>query len=304
MEKLVDSHYADIRDLQSVMATTERVQPEIIFHLAAQSLVRASYQAPVETYATNVMGTVHVLAAASAVDSVGSAIVVTSDKCYDNREWCRGYRENDPMGGHDPYSSSKGCAELVTAAWRNSFCAPAGRLLGIASARAGNVFGGGDWAKDRLVPDCVRALSQGQTIGIRNPASTRPWQHVLDPLRGYLVLAERLSEDPVAYGEAWNFGPVEDDARPVGWIADRIVEAWGDDANWQTVNSDELHEAHCLKVDATKAQTRLRWSQGLRLDAALDWTVNWYRNFLRGQSALKLTEHQIEQFSELDACKV
>jgi CDP-glucose 4,6-dehydratase len=300
LDRLIDGHYRDIRDLGAVKQVMEEVQPEILVHLAAQSLVRRSYTEPVETYATNVMGTVHVLAAASAVSSVRSVIVVTSDKCYENREWFWAYREDEPMGGHDPYSSSKGCAELVTAAWRRSFCGPAGRSLGIASARAGNVIGGGDWAKDRLVPDCIRALSSGQAIGIRNPASMRPWQHVLDPLCGYLVLAERLTEDPEAYGEAWNFAPFEEDARPVAWIADRMVAAWGDNARWKKLSSDELHEAHFLKVDASKARTRLRWSQALRLDAGVDWTVNWYKNFLGGQSALKLTEQQIDQFSKLD----
>jgi CDP-glucose 4,6-dehydratase len=267
-------------------------------------LVRLSYQEPVETYATNVMGTVHVLAAANAVESVRSVVVVTSDKCYENREWLWAYRENEAMGGHDPYSSSKGCAELVTSAWRASFCDPANRRLGIASARAGNVIGGGDWAKDRLLPDCVRALSKQQPIGIRNPASTRPWQHVLDPLCGYLILAERLTHEPEVYGEPWNFGPVEQDARPVAWIADHVVRAWGGNARWEKVGSDDLHEAHFLKVDASKARSRLSWSQALRLDAGLDWAVDWYKAFLGGQSALKLTEQQIDQFSKMDAYAV
>jgi CDP-glucose 4,6-dehydratase len=301
VDAVVDSHYADIRELKSVIAVTEKTQPEIIFHLAAQSLVRLSYREPVETYATNVMGTVHVLAAASAIKSVRSVVVVTSDKCYENREWFWAYRENDSMGGHDPYSSSKGCAELVTAAWRQSFCGPAKRHLGIASARAGNVFGGGDWTIDRLVPDCIRAMSSGQAIGIRNPASTRPWQHVLDPLCGYLVLAERLTDSPESYGEAWNFGPVEEDARPVAWMADRIVHAWGENARWEKVSSDDLHEANFLKIDASKARARLQWSQALCLDAGLDWTVSWYKKSLSGQSALTLTEEQIIQFSQLGA---
>ncbi len=299
LKALVDSHYADIRDYKLVVAVTEKVQPDIVFHLAAQSLVRLSYQEPVETYATNVMGTVHVLAAASAVRSVRSAVVVTSDKCYENREWFWAYRENEAMGGYDPYSSSKGCAELVTAAWRTSFCGT--RRLGIASARAGNVIGGGDWAKDRLVPDCIRALSARQPIGIRNPASMRPWQHVLDPLCGYLILAERLTHEPEVYGEAWNFGPVDEDARPVAWIADRVVRAWGDNARWEKMGGDDLHEANFLKVDASKARSRLRWSQALRLDDCLDWTIAWYQKFLDGQSALKLTEQQIDQYTELGA---
>lgn len=298
MEALIDSHYADIRDLKSIIRVAEKVQPEIIFHLAAQSLVRLSYQQPVETYATNVMGTVHVLAAATEVKSVGSVIVVTSDKCYENREWFWAYREDEPMGGHDPYSSSKGCAELVTAAWRRSFSISEARRFGIASARAGNVIGGGDWAKDRLVPDCIRALNSGEAISIRNPTSTRPWQHVLDPLCGYLVLAERLTEEPENYGEGWNFGPREEDAQPVSWIADRIVAAWGDNARWQKVIDDELHEAHFLKVDASKARSRLGWSQRLHLDVALNWTTSWYKGLLNGKSALSLTEQQIDQFEK------
>jgi CDP-glucose 4,6-dehydratase len=299
LSSLVGSHYADIRELKAVMAFFEEAQPEIVFHLAAQSLVRRSYREPVETYATNVMGTVHVLAAAAAVNSVRSVIVVTSDKCYKNREWLWAYRENEPLGGHDPYSSSKACAELVTAAWRSSFCGAGRRNLGIASARAGNVIGGGDWAADRLVPDCVRALKSGQPIGIRNPASIRPWQHVLDPLCGYLVLAERLSEQPDAYGEAWNFGPVDEDARSVGWIADRVVSIWGGHARWETVPGDELHEANFLKVDAAKARRCLGWSPALRLDAGIDWTADWYKRVLSGQSALAVTEEQIDRYSQL-----
>jgi len=299
LKAFVDGHHTDIREFKSVVEIIEKVQPEIIFHLAAQSLVRLSYREPVETYATNVMGTVHVLAAADAVESVRSVIVVTSDKCYENRDWLWAYREDEPMGGHDPYSSSKGCAELVTAAWRKSFCGPAKRQLGIASARAGNVIGGGDWAADRVIPDCIRALHSGQAIGIRNPASTRPWQHVLDPLCGYLILAERLASDPQSYGQGWNFGPLDEDARPVGWIADRVVAAWGEGARWQKVGGDELHEAGSLKIDASKARARLGWAPALRLETGIDWTINWYRDFLNGQSALKLTEQQIGRYSRL-----
>jgi CDP-glucose 4,6-dehydratase len=302
MEAFVDNHYADIRDRDSVMTVMKAVQPEVVFHLAAQSLVRLSYLEPVETYATNVMGTVHVLAAVSAIASVGATIVVTSDKCYENKDELRAYREDEPMGGHDPYSSSKGCAELVTAAWRKSFRPAAGRRLGIASARAGNVIGGGDWATDRLIPDCVRALKSGRAIGIRNPDSVRPWQHVLDPLCGYLVLAERLTAEPEAYGEAWNFGPVDEDARPISWIADRLVKTWGGSARWEKVAGDELHEAKYLKVDSSKARNRLQWRQGLRLAGALDWTLDWYKSFLGGGPALPLTEQQIERYRGLDAC--
>ncbi len=298
------NHYDDIRELKAVMSVMEQAQPEIVFHLAAQSLVRRSYREPIETYVTNVMGTVHVLAAATAVNSVRSVIVVTSDKCYEHRESPLPYREDEPMGGHDPYSSSKGCAELVTAAWRRSYCGPTSRSLGIASARAGNVIGGGDWAADRLIPDCIRALQAGRVIGIRNPDSIRPWQHVLEPLCGYLILAERLTCDRSAYAEAWNFGPLDQDARPVRWIADRITNGWGGSARWEKISAGELREADILKVDASKARRRLGWSPALGLDAAIDWTIAWYKQVGGGQSALAVTEDQIDRYSALVATPV
>jgi CDP-glucose 4,6-dehydratase len=300
LEAAIDTRYADIRDLDAVTRAMERIQPELVFHLAAQSLVRLSYREPVATYATNVMGTVHVLAAAQATPSVRCVVVVTSDKCYENREWLWAYREDEKLGGHDPYSSSKACAELVTAAWRRSFCSPAGaRQMAIASVRAGNVFGGGDWAEDRLVPDCMRALATPRPIGIRNPSATRPWQHVLDPLCGYLLLAERLWSEPETYSEAWNFGPSEGDIRPVAWIASRIVALWGDGARWEPVAGDQLHEAQLLKVDAAKARTRLGWSPRLTLETGLSWTVEWYRAHAQGGAARELTEIQIARFGEL-----
>jgi CDP-glucose 4,6-dehydratase len=298
LESAIDTSFADIRDLDALTRAVERIQPQLVFHLAAQSLVRLSYREPVATYATNIMGTVHVLAAAQRAASVRSLVVVTSDKCYENREWLWAYREDEPLGGHDPYSSSKACAELVTAAWRRSFCPPGGtRQLGIASARAGNVYGGGDWAEDRLVPDCMRALGDGRPIGIRNPRSIRPWQHVLDPLSGYLILAERLWDEPEAYGEAWNFGPRDDEIRPVGWVASRIVELWGDGARWETRAGDGRHEAALLKVDAAKARTRLGWSQRVPLETGLDWTVEWYRAYAQGGAARELSEDQIARFA-------
>jgi CDP-glucose 4,6-dehydratase len=297
IEPLVDTTYGDIRDADVVRRAIEAARPHIVFHLAAQSLVRPSYREPVATYATNVMGTVHVLAAATAVSSVRCVVVVTSDKCYENREWLWAYRESEPLGGHDPYSSSKACAELVTTAWRRSFLDGSGHpAVGLASVRAGNVIGGGDWAEDRLIPDCIRALVAGLPIAIRNPQATRPWQHVLDPLSGYLMLAQRLWDEPQAYGEAWNFGPGENDVRPVGWIASGVVGRWGEGARWEATSSDTRHEATLLKVDASKARARLGWSQRLRLEAGLDWTVEWYRAFSRAQSARALTEDQITRF--------
>jgi CDP-glucose 4,6-dehydratase len=301
LDTILRSTFADIRDIDSVMRNMREIKPEIVLHLAAQALVRPSYVDPIGTYATNVMGTVHVLAAAQAIDSVRSVVIVTSDKCYENREWFWAYREDEPMGGHDPYSSSKGCAELVTAAWRRSYGGPgAKRHLGIGSARAGNVIGGGDWGADRLLPDCIRALIAGKAIDVRNPHATRPWQHVLDPLCGYLILAQRLWADPVTYGEGWNFGPVEEDAKPVAWIATKVVDTWGGNARWQSVTSESApHEATFLKVDASKARSRLRWSQRLRLNDGLEWTVAWYRKFVQGDSARALAEEQIGRFCSI-----
>ena len=230
----MDSRFADLRDAQQVLAAVRAAEPEIVLHLAAQPLVRQSYADPVETYATNVMGTVHLLEAVRGLAGVRAVVVVTSDKCYENREWVWGYRENEPMGGFDPYSSSKGCVELVTAAYRNSFF-PASRYaehgVAIATARAGNVIGGGDWATDRLIPDCIRALEAGMPVRLRCPDAVRPWQHVLDPLAGYLVLAERLHVDGAAFAEAWNFGPADEDARPVRWVVEQLVRGWGGGAS-------------------------------------------------------------------------
>jgi CDP-glucose 4,6-dehydratase len=300
--EVVQDDFVDIRDADAVARAMRRMEPDIVLHLAAQSLVRPSYVDPIGTYATNVMGTVHLLAAAQQVESVRSLVVVTSDKCYENREWVWAYREDEPMGGHDPYSSSKGCAELVTSAWRSSFCsAKGGRALGLSSARAGNVVGGGDWAEDRLVPDCIRAIMNNKTIQIRNPNATRPWQHVLDPLCGYLVLAERLTEEPAKYAEGWNFGPAEEDAKPVGWIASRVAKNWGEGAEWQAaISAANPHEARFLKVDASKARAYLNWGQRLRIDRCLEWTVDWYRRYLKGESARQLTEQQIDLFCSLN----
>jgi CDP-glucose 4,6-dehydratase len=224
--------------------------------------------------------------------------VVTSDKCYENREWLWAYREDEPLGGHDPYSSSKACAELVTAAWRRSFSGPeAARRIGIASVRAGNVIGGGDWAEDRLLPDCMRALSEGRAIGIRNPGAVRPWQHVLDPLCGYLMLAERLWDDPAAFGGAWNFGPTESDVKPVTWIASRIVQHWGNGARWQRIESGGPHEAGLLKIDSSKARARLGWIPRLSIDTGLKWTVEWYKALRCGRAARGITEEQIALYT-------
>jgi CDP-glucose 4,6-dehydratase len=287
---------ADIRDLSALRQATEKAAPEIVFHMAAQSLVRRSYRDPVETYATNVMGTVNVLEASRAVRSVRAFVSVTSDKCYENRGWERGYREDDAMGGHDPYSSSKGCAELVTAAYRDSFMKEKNVALG--SARAGNVIGGGDWAEDRLVPDMVRAIAAGRTVEIRNPRAVRPWQHVLEPLHGYLLLAEALYQDPAAFAGGWNFGPAETDARDVLWVVKRFAELWGPQAKWRPDDQPHPHEAAYLKLDASRARARLEWRPVLDLDTALAWIVDWHRAHARGEAMGRFSDLQIGKYEE------
>ncbi|MCW5744738.1 MAG: CDP-glucose 4,6-dehydratase [Alphaproteobacteria bacterium] len=291
----------DVRDLDALRACLDESRPEIVFHMAAQSLVRASYDDPVGTYATNVMGTVNLLEAVRRTDSVTAVIVVTSDKCYENREWLYAYRETDPMGGHDPYSSSKGCAELVTAAYRSAFF-PAQARCRVASARAGNVVGGGDWSADRLVPDIVRAFGAGRAVPIRNPHAVRPWQYVLEPLCGYIRLAEQLaSSDGAAYAEGWNFGPADEDCRAVAYIVARLAAGWGGDATWTASPGPHPHEASFLKVDASKARARLGWERRLRLDDTLDWTMAWYRARLDGRDATRLCLEQIERYESLGA---
>jgi CDP-glucose 4,6-dehydratase len=275
------STLADIRDLDAVRALMSSFAPEIVIHMAAQPLVRLSYSDPVQTYATNVMGTVHVLEAARGVGSVRCIVNVTTDKCYDNREWVWGYREDERMGGHDPYSSSKGCSELVTSAYRRSFFAHG--PVALASARAGNVIGGGDWSADRLVPDILRAFERDEPVHIRHPQSTRPWQHVLEPLSGYLCLAEHLWHEGQAVAEGWNFGPHDDDARPVQWIVERLARLWGQQARWSVDPGPHPHEAHYLKLDISQARHRLGWQPRWRLDTALIHTLQWHRAWLTGE---------------------
>jgi CDP-glucose 4,6-dehydratase len=274
----MQSVIGDIRALDGVRDAMAAFRPEIVIHMAAQPLVRLSYAEPVATYATNVMGTVHLLEAARQLDSVRCVVVVTTDKCYENREWVWGYRESEPMGGHDPYSNSKGCAELVTAAYRDSFFRKAG--VAVASARAGNVIGGGDWAVDRLVPDVLRAFERGAPVVIRNPASTRPWQHVLEPLSGYLTLAEHLWSDGAACAEGWNFGPRDEDARPVQWIVECMARDWGRGASWRLDDGEHPHEAHWLKLDISKARQRLDWHPRWTLEHALSKITDWHRAWL------------------------
>jgi CDP-glucose 4,6-dehydratase len=290
---MASSVIADIRDADSLRLAMQTARPEIVFHLAAQPLVRYSYAQPAETYAVNVMGTVHLLEAVRATSSVKAAVNVTTDKCYENREWLWGYRENEPMGGFDPYSSSKGCAELVTAAYRRSFLEPAG--IALASARAGNVIGGGDWAADRLIPDFLRAMDAGETLRIRSPKATRPWQHVLEPLSGYLMLAERLCTDGAAFAEAWNFGPSDEDARSVQWIVERLAEI-RKDVNWKCDEAPQPHEAHYLKLDSSKAHIQLNWQPRWQLAMALNKTIEWHQAWREGQSMRATTLAQISDY--------
>lgn len=290
---------ADVRDLDALKHCVAESRPAVVFHLAAQSLVRRSYRDPVATYATNVMGTVHVLEAARACPATEAVVIVTSDKCYENRGWVWGYRENEAMGGHDPYSNSKGCAELVTAAYRASFFAEPGACR-IASGRAGNVIGGGDWSEDRLIPDVVRSFAENRSVEIRSPKSTRPWQYVLEPLSGYVALAERLcGSDGAALAEGWNFGPADQDCRPVDYVVDKLAGLWGPSAAWHLSRDAHPHEAHLLKVDASKAQVRLDWHPRLHLDEALAWTAEWYLGELSGHGARQLTQDQIARYEAL-----
>jgi CDP-glucose 4,6-dehydratase len=300
--RAVRSIFADIRDFPRLKAAIAECRPEVVIHMAAQSVVRRGYVDPVETYSSNVMGTVHVLEALRQLERPCVAVNVTSDKCYENREWIWGYREHEPMGGRDPYSSSKACAELVTAAYRESFFAltDLGREgVAVASARAGNAIGGGDWTNEQLIPDLMRAFLAGQACPIRSPFAIRPWQFVLEPLRGYLLLAERLAENASRFTSAWNFGPAEADTRPVCWIADELVRLWGDRASWNRDGEVHPREANYLKLDSSKARTSLEWHPVLLLRPALEWIVEWYRGFQAGADLRRLTLEQIERYEAL-----
>ncbi len=290
-----DESIGDIRDEKAVQAAFDRAKPDILIHMAAQALVHLSFEAPAETFDVNVMGLTRVLDAARAAPSLKAAVNVTSDKCYDNVEQIWPYRETDPMGGSDPYSASKGCAELVTAAYRRCFFKdPSGPFL--ASGRAGNVIGGGDWSRDRLIPDCMRAFEHGEPVVIRNPLATRPWQHVLEPISGYLVLAQTLFERGSDVAEGWNFGPTDEDAWTVERVVDQTTALWGRGASWCRDASVWPKETMLLRVDATKARVRLGWHPRLDLTEALAWTVEWYMAVRQGIPALEITLAQIERY--------
>jgi CDP-glucose 4,6-dehydratase len=290
----MDSLDGDVRDQAAVDAAVQACEPQVVIHMAAQALVRRSFSAPRETYETNVMGTVNVLEAVRASPSVRAVVNVTSDKCYENREWEWAYREHEPMGGHDPYSNSKGCSELVTAAFRRSFFSdPHGTRL--ASARAGNVIGGGDWAADRLVPDIMRAALAGQALHVRNPTAIRPWQHVLNPLSGYLVLAQALWASQ-EYASGWNFGPADEDARTVGWIVAHMSELWPDGVRVTHDDGPHPHEAHHLKLDSSRARAHLGWRPAWGLEEGLEAVVDWYRRLRDSEDMRAVTVEQIEAF--------
>jgi CDP-glucose 4,6-dehydratase len=299
VEQGMKSVIGDVRDLPHLTTVFGEHQPEIVLHMAAQPLVRHSYLDPVETYSTNVMGAVNLLEAVRCTKSVRAVVNVTSDKCYENREWAWGYRENEAMGGHDPYSSSKGCAELVTAAYRNSYFHPdkyKEHGVAIGSGRAGNVIGGGDWAKDRLIPDVMRAIIHGLPVSIRNPNSIRPWQHVLEPLSGYLTLAQRLYESGLTFSEGWNFGPNVDDAKSVEWVLNNLTKVWGDGASWKLDGGEHPHEAHYLKLDCSKAKARLNWLPRWSLDEAIAQICLWHKAHLAASDMRAMCLHQIRQY--------
>ncbi len=299
MNELVQSTIADVRDGVSLTKAMLAAQPEIVVHMAAQPLVRDSYKMPVETYAINVMGTVNLFEAVRACKTVRAVINVTTDKCYENKEWAWGYRENEPLGGYDPYSNSKACSELVTSAYRSSYFHPRDHSthgVGVASARAGNVIGGGDWATDRLIPDCVRAILRNENVVIRNPAAIRPWQHVMEPLSGYLTLAQKLCEDGPRYSEAWNFGPDDSDAKPVEWLVRQLCSKWGNNASYTIDRGEHPHEAHYLKLDCSKARAELGWHPRWGLERSVDSIIEWTKAFKEKRDLRETCLQQIEEY--------
>lgn len=295
----VVSTLGDVRDLASLRRAVAEARPEVVMHLAAQPLVRRAHADPVETYATNVMGTVNLLEAMRGCGSVKAAVVVTSDKVYDNRETADGYREDDRLGGREPYGSSKACAELVTRAYRQSYFENGAAHVGIATARAGNVIGGGDFAADRIVPDAVRAFAAGEPLVVRNPAATRPWQHVLEPLAGYLMLAENLAASPAGWSDGWNFGPEETDSKPVSWLAAELCRLWGNGAAWIPANAEapQPYEAKLLAVNIAKAKQELGWRPAWAVARAASATVVWYQDFVEGRDTRRRSLDQIEEFA-------
>jgi CDP-glucose 4,6-dehydratase len=299
-EKMV-SNVGDIRDIDNLSKIIKKVKPEIIFHLAAQSLVRKSYIDPIETFSTNIMGTANLLEVSKATDSVRSIVIVTSDKCYKDKKWHWGYRENDELGGYDPYSSSKSCAEIVVSSYIDSFyknSSSSQNRVALASVRSGNVMGGGDMAKDRLIPDLVRSFSSGQQAIIRNHLAVRPWQHVLDTLYGYLLVAKNPYEEDLNYANSWNFGPDQHDVKNVKWIADKSVELWGDGVSWTFDKNKNPHETSHLILDSSKANQLLGWKPRWKIDTALMYTIQWYKN-LTNNNAFEMINENINEYGEI-----
>lgn len=300
VEKGMNSIIGNVKDLEKLKKVILDYEPEIVIHMAAQSLVQGSYENPVETYSTNVMGTVNLLEAVRKSEKTKVVINVTSDKCYEEIEVGRGFKETDPIGGHDPYSSSKGCSELITSAFRKSFFENKNsQKISLASVRAGNVIGGGDWAENRLVPDIMKGILKDESIKIRNPNFIRHWQHVLDPLNGYMILAEKLWNNEENYSESWNFGPIDDNAKPVSWMLDKFNEYWENGINWQQDTNEFNHENNFLKLDSTKSKTRLGWMSKIDLELAIKLIVDWYLEFKNESNMNKITKKQIQFFSKL-----
>jgi len=295
VDSLIDSQIADIRDQDVLYESMTKFNPDILIHMAAQPLVRYSYEAPIETYEVNVIGTAKVLEVARSCINLKAIVNITTDKCYENDGRSQGYKENDPMGGYDPYSSSKGCAELVASAYRRSFLQEQG--IGLASVRAGNVIGGGDWADDRLIPDILRSFEKGEPVVIRNPKATRPWQHVLEPLSGYLVLAQKLYKDQKEYAEGWNFGPNEQDVKPVDWILDKMIGNWPN-SSWELDKISSPHEADFLKLDISKAKSKLGWSPVWELSHTLEKIVNWHQAWLNKEDVQAICLAEIEEYTK------
>jgi CDP-glucose 4,6-dehydratase len=297
IESIVErSHIFDIRDLNALQKAMAGAMPDIVIHMAAQPLVRYSYANPVETYATNVMGTVHVLESARTIESIRATVVITTDKCYENKEWVWGYRENEPMGGYDPYSSSKGCAELVASAYRQSYFSNPSSINKVATARAGNVIGGGDWSEDRLIPDAIKAFEANKPLIIRNPLATRPWQHVLEPISGYLILAQALYEQGSAFASAWNFGPRDEDNCSVQKVIDLLISGWDRAASWEKEVSDHPHEANLLKLDCSKALTQLGWIPKWELGTAIQKVLEWQKAFQVKENMQEVSLAQINHY--------
>lgn len=291
-----ESHIGDVRDLRSLQSAMSKVRPDVVIHMAAQALVRYSYINPVETYATNIMGTVNLLESIRSVNSVRATVIVTTDKCYENKEWVWGYRECESIGGRDPYSSSKGCAELVTSAYRQSYFSAVDNINMVATARAGNVVGGGDWSVDRLIPDAIKAFEAGKPVIIRNPTATRPWQHVLEPLSGYLILAQELYERGADFSSSWNFGPADEDNRSVQDVLNILIDGWGESASWKKGGGEQLHEAGLLKLDCSKSRAELGWMPKWGLPTAIQKVIQWEKAFRAKKNMQDVTLLQINEY--------